>query len=219
MKKSIVLLISVFIIPFILNAQKPGTSKTPDWKIINKTLSKNPNLYPELMNRYKNNDTTLTRDDYHILYYGYALQSGFNPQKDTELRKQLAEEFSDASKGDADYSSILKISNQILEQLPFDIRTLDPAIYSSEMRNDHSTANKLEFKMGRIIETIFNSGDGLTQDTPFYVISLANIPDMVRALGFEAVNIVPEQANNLYYFRVKDNDFGIIGFYFRVFGR
>ncbi|HLN52184.1 MAG TPA: DUF4919 domain-containing protein [Lentimicrobium sp.] len=218
MKKSTFLL-SLFIIPFTILAQQSGTTNAPDFKRINKALNKGTENYSNLMQRYKANDTTLTREDYHLLYYGYALQTGYDPSKDTDLRKQLADLFNDASNGNADYLGIQGISNKILDQLPFDIRTLDPAIYASEMLKDQSTAKKLEFKMGRIIETIFNSGDGRTQESPFYVISLANIPDMVRALGFEAVNIVPEQSGNLFYFRVKENDFGITAFYFKIFGR
>ncbi len=217
-KRNFLLITSLLLVSISILAQQSGTNP-PDLKKINKALNKDSGLNPNLMQRYKINDTSLTVQDYHLLYYGYALQPGFNPEKDTELRQQLNNEFNDAGKGDADYAAIKEISTKILDILPFDIRTLDPAIYSAEMLKDHSTATKLEFRMGRIIETIFNSGDGLKEETPFYVISLANIPDMARALGFEAVNIVPEQSGNLYYFRVKENDFGINGFYFRIFGK
>ncbi len=219
MKRNCFLLIALLFTGLYLSAQQSGTINPPDAKKISKQLSKEPGLYSKLLKRYMDNDTTLTIENYHLIYYGYALQSGFDPNKTSSLRDSLTTLFRNANQGNADYKSIKELSKRILEQLPFDIRTLDPAIYAYERSEDPVTAMKLQFRMGRIIETIFNSGDGQSQTSPFFIVSIPNIADMVRALGFSLVSDSPETSGDLYFMRVKENEFGIQGFYFRVFGR
>lgn len=216
MKRNFLLSLTLILITFNLFAQEPGRN-TPDIKKISKQL-KDPELYSGLLNRYLANDSSLTIADYHLIYYGFSLQKGYDPNKDTRLRDSLNILFMNTGNGESDYRALQSLTNRILVQLPFDIRSLDPAIYASEMLKDNDQAIKLKIKMGRLIETIFNSGDGLTKESPFYVVSVANIPDMVRALGFEAVSTIPEQSGNLFYFKVKENEFGVTGFYFRIFG-
>lgn len=191
--------------------------RTPDLKKIGKSLSgRNASLHGRLMDRLKNNDTTLNLEEYHLLYYGTALQQGYSPQLDSPLRDTLYSTFSMAQSGKADFRTVKTIANQILEQLPFDIRTLDPSIHASRMLNDNGTADKLEIRMGRILETIFSSGDGRTETTPFYVVSTANEVDMLRALGFAPAVTAPIQSGDLHFWRVKENEFGIEGFFFKV---
>ncbi|HLO90315.1 MAG TPA: DUF4919 domain-containing protein [Lentimicrobium sp.] len=213
--KKLLVFIPSFLIGAMLLAQTSFSA--PDMKKISKSLSgKNAALYGRLMNRLQTNDTTLSLNDYQLLYYGTALQAGYNPQKDSPLRDTLYGLFSNAQSGRADFREVKKIANQILEQLPFDIRTLDPSIHASRMLNDNATADKLEMRMGRIIETIYNSGDGRTETTPFYVVSTANEVDMLRALGFTPATIIAMQSGNLDFWKVKENDFGIDGFFFKV---
>lgn len=193
---------------------------TPDYKKLQKELTgKKAGTYNKLMERYLANDTTLTLNDYHSLYYGYVFQSGYTASKDSQLRDSLYNTFNKSRSGEADYNAVKSIASIILKDLPFDIRTLDPAIYAYHMLKDESTASKLEFRMGRLIETIYNSGDGLTEQTPFFVISTSNEPDIIRALGFSLSVNAPIQSGNLHYWKVKENEFGVTGFYFRVFNK
>lgn len=214
--KKIFVLITAILFCNVLSAQKTSYN-TPDLKKIEKSLSgKNAAMYGRFMDRLKKNDTTLTLEDYHLLYYGTSLQAGYDPQKESPLRDTLYISFSQSQSGRTDFKAVMILANQILEQLPFDIRTLDPAIHASRMLNDNATAEKLEIRMGRILETIFNSGDGRSETTPFHVISVANEVDMLRALGFSPAVNAPMQSGNLHFWRVKENEFGIEGFFFRV---
>lgn len=199
-----------------LLAQTPKFN-VPDYRNLKKELNGKNSSYEKLMQRYTNFDTTLTMSDYHLLYYGYTLQPDYNPQKETTLRDSLYQAFSRNQSGEADFNKIQSLAFNVLQELPFDIRTLDPAIYATEMLKDHSLATKMEHRLGRLVETIFNSGDGLTQDTPFFVVSTANESDVIRALGFTPSTTAPMQSNTLHYWKVKENEFGVEGFYFGVF--
>lgn len=217
MKRTLALILLMMLVFQAANAQQVKFS-IPDHKKLKKEISgKNSVVYDRLMQRFADNDTTLTLADYHKLYYGSAHKAGYNPMADTPLRDSLYIAFSKNQSGEADFGKIRSLAMRILKQIPFDIRTLDPASYACRMLNDNATAAKMEFKMGRLIETIYNSGDGLTEETPFTVVLVANETDVIRALGFSLSGSSSVQSGKLHYWKVSENEFGVQGFYFRVF--
>jgi len=209
---------------FIYGSVAFGQAKfnVPDLKKISKSLSgKNAGLYGRLMNRMQANDTTLTLSDYRLLYYGASLQPEYAAIKENNLyspalQDSLFNVFSRAQSGAADFREVKILATKVLEEFPFDIKTLDIASHASRMLDDNVNAAKIEVRMGRILETIFSTGDGLTQETPFYIISASNEADMIRALGFTPASPIP-QSTGLFHFRqVKENEYQIPGFYFQI---
>ena len=70
-----------------------AAAKVPDEEDIqNKTMdAESPFYYPSLMMRYNAGDETLTDEDYHYLYYGYAYQESYTPlDSNPDLDKLLA---------------------------------------------------------------------------------------------------------------------------------
>ena len=59
-----------------------AAARVPDEEmILDRTLdAESPFYYPGLMMRYNAGDETLTVEDYHYLYYGYAYQESCKPQ-------------------------------------------------------------------------------------------------------------------------------------------
>lgn len=216
MKRTLSLILLMMLVFQAANAQQVKFTK-PDHKQLKKEISgKNAVAYNRLMQRFVDNDTTLTLADYHKLYYGSAFKAGYNPMNETPLRDSLYRVFVKAQSGEVDFGKVKSLAQRILDQIPFDIRTLDPASYACRMLNDNATAAKIEFKMGRLIETIYNSGDGLTEETPFIVVLVANETDVIRALGFTLAGTTSIQSGKLHYRKVTENEFGVQGFYFKV---
>lgn len=218
MKKTLFILLIIFYGSIAFGQAK---FNVPDLKKINKSLSgKNAGQYGRLTNRMQANDTTLTLNDYRLLYYGASLQPAYAALKDNLYRPALQDSlfsvFSRAQSGAADFREVKALANKILDEFPFDIKTLDISSHASRRLNDDATAAKIEVRIGRILETIFNTGDGLTQKTAFYIISAANEADMIRALGFTPTSPIP-QSTGLFHFRqVKENQYGVQGFYFQI---
>ena len=46
---------------------------------VKKTLDATPGLYKQLLDRFVQADTTLTKDDYNTLYYGQCFQKNYDP--------------------------------------------------------------------------------------------------------------------------------------------
>lgn len=212
------LLISLIIFcTFTVSAQKTNFS-TPDYKKISKAISKPGSLtfYSELMARYRAHDTTLSPSEYHLLYYGYSLQEGYAPYTHQPYADSLMALVRKESISAGQYSRILEFANAVLEKSPFDMRYLDPMIYVYQMQGNTEMAEKLEFKLGRIIETIFSSGDGLTEKTAFHVISVSHEYDLIRALGFGFGGEQSLSNGKVDLLKVEANDYGINGMYFNI---
>jgi hypothetical protein len=198
-------------------AQKSNFS-VPDYKKIGKAIAKKSSsaYYPVLMERLKANDTTLTPREYHLLYFGYVLQPGYAPEKVKSAQDSLLALMNREVLEEREYIRIIELASSTLNEYPFEISILDPLIYALRMEGKNELAAKLEFRFGRIIETIFNSGNGLTKETAFHVVSISHQKDMLRALGFGFGGQQMMAGSKISYLKVAKNDFGIDGMYFNV---
>lgn len=190
----------------------------PDYKKINKIISKtdSPASYIKLMDRYRIHDTTLTTEEYHLLYFGYCLQPQYAPYAHQQFADSLMTIVRKKQIGPDQYENVIKYANKVFESNPFDMRYLDPLIYVYQMQGKIELAQKLEFKLGRLIETIFNTGDGLTEKTAFHVISVSHEYDLLRALGFGYAGEQSLTRGECDFLKVETNDYGINGIYFNV---
>ncbi|MFH1119946.1 MAG: DUF4919 domain-containing protein [Bacteroidota bacterium] len=190
----------------------------PHYKKIGKAILKkeSPTYYPDLMVRYKAHDTTLSPYEYHLLYFGYALQADYEPYAHQPFADSLMAIVRKTRISPDDYDLVIKYTGRILDKNPFDMRYLDPLIYVYRMQGKNDLATSLEFKLGRIIETIFTTGDGLTEKTAFHVISVSHEYDLLRALGFGYAGEQSLSRGQCDFLKVETNDFGINGMYFNV---
>lgn len=196
-------------------AQKAGF-KVPNFNKIEKNIRKKPESYPILMERLQENDTTLSLSNYHFLYYGYIFRPEYSNSQNKTLLDSLQQLMQNEKQDEIEFAQVIQTGNRLLQANPFALGFLDKIMYAHRMLGNNAMAEKLEFRFGRIIETIFNSGDGLSKETAFYVISLSNATDMLRALGFGYAGQHMSIGPNLHYYKVDKNNFGIEGMYFYV---
>ena len=214
-KKTTLCVIALFIGLSASQAQKSDFS-LPNYKKIEKTLHKKPESYPIILDRLNANDTTLSLAEYHFLYYGYIFQPAYINNQYKTLSDSLEQMMLNETQDEAEFPLIIQTGDRLLKANPFELSSLDKIIYAHRMLGNNAMAEKLEFRFGRIIETIFSTGDGLTKETAFYVISMSNAKDMLRALGFGYTGQQMSVGQNLHYYKVDKNDFGIEGMYFYV---
>lgn len=113
--KTKIFILSFILFPAIVFSQKSDL----DLKRIEKTAK--TETYTILLEKFKNNDTTLTLEDCRILYYGKTYRKNFSgyssPDSIEVLNKYLNED-------EIDFSMVLKYTKIILEQDPLSLKYL-----------------------------------------------------------------------------------------------
>ena len=180
MKQLLTITLCLFLLQVTL-AQTENFTK-PDFKVIEKTIAdkNSPLYYSKLIERYEANDTTLTNNEYRYLYYGYSFQAAYSPYGRPALSDDLKK-----SIADKDNEKIISLEKKILKEFPFNLRDLNRLVNTLDKKGDTAEATIYYKKLLGVANAIFSTGDGRTDSTAMYVISVDHEYDMIGLLGFE----------------------------------
>lgn len=189
---------------------------SPNYQLIRQLTanSKSPSYYPKLMERYVQNDSTLSLEDYRNLYYGFTLREDFVPyqlekQQLFDVRRRLVREHGNP----AVCPEAIKVAQSVLDDNPFDIPAIAVISISYLQMGDTLNYHLWDIKQQGLLDAISSSGDGETPRSAFHVISVEHEYEVLNRLGLELEkdSIV---GNNIEYLRVKENAENIEGIYF-----
>ena len=180
------LLILFIIASFQLFAQKLKYEK-PDYKKIEKEISdKNSNsYYPLLIYRYNKSDTTLTKKEFELLYYGSIFQDSFSAYSHSDFSDSLRPLLSKESLVPEDYDKIIRFEKVVLNKFPFNLRDLNTLAYAYDKKGMQDSVQYINFKLDNILNTILNSGDGESTKTGWHVITVGDEYSLLNFLGYE----------------------------------
>ena len=118
--------------------------------------------YPHLIERFQSFDSTLTMEDYRMIYYGFAFNKNFSAYEDhrTSDVKKLME----SSK----YLEAIKTCDSIIEKTPISLRANYLKGYCLfKLNNDDPLSDKYRSRYRNLIKSIISTGDGLDCKTGF----------------------------------------------------
>ena len=176
------LLLTLLLLPALAAAKVPVEED-----IVAKTSDPDsPFYYTSLMMRYNAGDETLTDEDYHYLYYGYAQESYKPMEANPDLDKLLML----ASGLDPDnplaetLDAMLYVGEDALARDPFSPKILNLMAYAHG-----ALGNKLQEKMyynkvKGVLRAIEDSGDALTQKTPRHILMFDHALDVMASEGY-----------------------------------
>lgn len=152
-----------------------AAAKVPDEEdITTRTLDPESRFYyPNLMLRYRSDDRTLDNDDYHYLYYGYAYQESYKPlESDEDLdRLMMIAAVIDPQNPDREtMQRIVSAAAPVLERDPFNPKVLNLMAYAYGVLGQSEKEEAAYEHLKRILFTIEDSGDGLTQKSPMHIL-------------------------------------------------
>jgi hypothetical protein len=180
-------------------------------------------FYPILFQRYVNNDTSLTFLDYKHLYYAFTYQDFWEPfpaicdietQRFDIKRKSVLEA--------NDYDTLYKYSMLILEKLPFTVSYLQDIVSYYELKEDYQMVRLYKTKISMISRIIRSSGDGLSENTPFYINSSGDEVEFLKYLSLSPVPVYDngfEMNGNYDILRLKKNSEKLKRCYFYIIPR
>lgn len=142
------------------------------------------NYYPNLILRFEMGDSTLTLNNYHYLYYGYAYQENYkplntNPHMDKLLMLASGLDVDNPFRGTL--LDIVRVGKQTLEYDPFNPKVWNLLAYAYGGLGD--TENELEAyrRVEMIFATIKASGSSQKQSDPQHILMFDHALDMMAA--------------------------------------
>jgi hypothetical protein len=130
--------------------------------------------YPRLVERLNNNDTTLSGEEYRLLYYGFALQKEYSGYAD-HRKKEMVE-----SINGGDYQKAIELANETLKEIPVSLSANYYKGYAM-FKQDSSNYSYTLFrnKYYQLRKAIISSGDGFKCETAFKTIFVADEYDVM----------------------------------------
>ena len=198
-----------------LQAQPPKGVK-PDYYLIKKLIEnrKSVSFYPKLLKRLQEKDTTLTKDDFHNLYYGYSLQKDYNPYSRNANEEELGEYLSKESLTPSEQVEFIRLANKLLNQDPFNFQVMHALAQVYEMNGNMPMAKKVSFLLNNFISAIISTGDGLSCETGFHVITI-NHEYLILSV-FDVESQMQSLIDNCDYLSFEKGRYKIDGLYFDI---
>ncbi|MEG2366267.1 MAG: DUF4919 domain-containing protein [Alistipes sp.] len=182
MKKLIGILL---LMPLLAAAQAPDDDVILD----RTTAAESAFYYPNLLLRYNLGDTTLTAQEYHYLYYGYALRDEYKPLAPNENfdRALLIASSLDPDKPRIEeLEMLLSACMTSLEHDPFSPKLLNLMAYAYGALGDRTREAAYHDRTNKIIATIKASGDGLTEKSARHILMFDHALDVLATNDLSA---------------------------------
>ena len=161
-------------------------AKVPDNEdILNKIVdTQSPYYYSKLLLRYHVGDSTLTKEDYHYLYYGYAYQEGYKPlatNPDLDRVYDIAAGIDPQDPDPIQLAELVSAGKKALKQDPFSPKLLNLMAFAYGALGNEAEERAYFNRMNGVLDAIWESGDGLNQHSPRHILMFDHALDLMSA--------------------------------------
>ena len=143
-------------------------------------------FYPNLMMRYLAGDT-LTDQEYHHLYYGFAYQTAYRPLNDnpgmTKVQNIMAR-IAIETPSVVDIDQLIAACSEAMEYDPFSPKLLNIMAYAYGTAGDTIRESAYAKHLDAILRTIATSGTGEKEKEPMHIIFFSHGVDFIAAKGW-----------------------------------
>ena len=148
--------------------------------------SSSPFYYPNLMMRYQAGDT-LTEEEYHYLYYGFAYQSAYRPLNSnpgmTKVQNIMARLAIDTP-SISDIDELIAACTEALENDPFSPKLLNIMAYAYGTSGDKAREKIYADHLAAILRVIESSGTGAKEKEAMHIIMFSHGIDLIASKGW-----------------------------------
>jgi len=176
--KKLILSAGLLFYSFIPFAQKVSNV---DFDAIKKTLEDTPALYKQLLDRFIQSDSTLSNEDYYLVYYGQCFQPSYDPNSvDHENYDKFKKYFRAEN-----YVKALPYAVKIIDKKPLDMEMTLKALLCYYSLNDDTNRLKLLPRYNNIMLTMHRSGNGLSEATAFVSMNMGDNYELMTTMQVE----------------------------------
>lgn len=207
----------MLILPLLLSAQEEELNYTiPDFEKIEQDVN-NPSShyhYPKLLSRFCKGDTTMTPTELERLYYGFTFQEDYDPYRDVKYNREKATDlYTKENHTPEELDKIISNAIRVLSDYPFELRQMKLLSYAYSKKGDEEKSYLWEYKLRQILSVIISSGDGVSPESAWYVISSIHPYDVIYCFGFTPMDYVFVEP--MYDF-IEIENAPVEGYYFNV---
>lgn len=210
MKRILILLLAL--LPVLAMAQRVPDNED----VLAKTIdASSPYYYPRLMERYIHGDTTLTLDDYHYLYYGFAYADNYRPMESDPARIDVLEVFVATDMPDSlQLLRVVESGERVMHSDPFSPQNLNFLTFAYGKLGNRHMEKVCYDRFTKVMQTIALSGTGRREDSPWHVLTFQHAADFTAWRGGE-INNRQVRSRSVEYIQLKTKDMdGNRGYFF-----
>lgn len=210
MKRILILLLALM--PLFAMAQRVPDNED----VLAKTIdNSSPYYYPRLMERYIHGDTTLTLDDYHYLYYGFAYVDNYRPMESDPARIDVLEVFIATEMPDSlQLLRVVEAGERLMHSDPFSPQNLNFLTFAYGKLGNRHMEQVCYDRFTKVMQTIGSSGTGIRENSPWHVLTFQHAADFTAWRGGEINNRqVRSRSVEYIQLKVKDSE-GNRGYFF-----
>ncbi len=153
-------------------------------------MPQSENYYPDLWLRFEMGDSTLTAENYHYLYYGYAHQESYkplstNPYMDKFL--MLAANIDLEDPNPDVLRNAIEVGKDALSYDPFSPKIWNLLAFAYGVLGDEESERLAYLRVENILSTIMESGSGLRQNSPQHILMFDHALDLLTTEGMNYV--------------------------------
>ncbi len=218
MKKIYSLICLLTIASSFLHAATKERFRVPDFdKIKQESLDGNSKFnFEKLYSRFAENDTTMTGREYQTLYFGYMFQEDYDPFRNIDVPKDIAElqtRIGKLTKKEA--RRVADFCKYAIANDPFDLLQRHYYAQVMEQMGKYNTAVVQFAHLRKLVHTICSTGDG-SEENPWYVISADNEYALLNMLNYTAIDHSTEANETIDIITVMDRNRQTKRLYFNV---
>ena len=194
-----------------------AVAQTPNNDLIfaNINDANSPLYYPNLILRYKEGKS-LSEQEYHHLYYGYAFQPSYKPLEVNSAMTRVQEimaRLSIDTPSVHDIDELIAAGIAAMEHDPFSPTLLNILVYAYGVSGDKVREGAYANHLNGILRCIERSGDGLKEKTPMHIIMFSHGTDLIasKSIGYRKGQIMSRTVEFVPFDRPRDR---VKGYYF-----
>lgn len=148
-----------------------------------------PFNFASLMMRYNAGDTTLTLEDYHYLYYGFAFTDMYRPLASIPAEDKILMVLEESEVPGYDgMLEIIRQGREVMKADPFSPKNLNFLVFAYGAIGDTVNERINHDRMTKVLAVIGASGTGETERSPMHILRFSHAADFLGSRGLVMAN-------------------------------
>lgn len=198
-------------------AVKAQTLRVPDNEdILVRTIDiASPYYIDNLLAKYIAGES-LTDEEFHYLYYGYAYSEQYRPLEpiaaETKVLAVVEEIMTEPT--EERMQRLVESAMEVMERDPFSPKNLNLLAFAYGSLGDAVNERKCYDRLEGVLRTIENSGSGEKESSPMHVLRFEHAADVIYARGLDVKKREVVSRTCEYIFLTMKDERGNMGYYF-----